>query len=348
MYQNVPYPPIETVIVIVNSHLDILDLLGHYDLGTSIQHVESLGAAGGFSGAEFWQVQTVGSRWCLRKWPTAHPTQDRLQWMHAVLQYAWKEGFKRLPLPLVSRQGTTFVENHGCFWELTPWLNGTVVNRFPAASGEITAAMETLAHFHEAVASFPGTPQVAQPSPGLVNRVQLLRKMNESGLDDITSRLSSHSYREIVERAKLILEISRPRVLPILSQLERLTRVDLAWQACIRDIHRQHVLFDGLQVSGLIDFGAMNYDTVATDVARLLGSLARNDLQVREEGLRAYTAVRPLNTVELELVECFDQANVILSPLNWLQWLLIDGRQFADLSLVWQRLDELIERFSSH
>ena len=108
------------------------------------------------------------------------------------------------------------------------------------------------------------------------------------------------------------------------------------------------MLFDGLQVSGLIDFGAMNYDTVATDVARLLGSLARNDLQVREEGLRAYTAVRPLNTVELELVECFDQANVILSPLNWLQWLLIDGRQFADLSLVWQRLDELIERFSSH
>ena len=325
-----------------------MELLGHYDLGRSIEHVESLGAAGGFSGAEFWQVQAVGSRWCLRKWPTVHPTRDRLQWIHTLLQHAWKEGFKRLPLPLVSRQGATFVENDGCFWELTPWLNGTVVTRFPATPDEIIAAMETLAHFHQAVASFPGTPQAAQPSPGLVDRVRLLRKMNDRGLDDISSRLSSHAYPGIVERAKFILQISRPRVLPLLSQLQKLTRVNLAWQACIRDIHCQHVLFEGPDVSGLIDFGAMNYDTVATDVARLLGSLARNDLQVRQQGLQAYQTVRPLTATELELVECFDQANVILSPLNWLQWLLVDGRQFADLSLVWQRLDELIERFPSH
>ena len=94
--------------------------------------------------------------------------------------------------------------------------------------------------------------------------------------------------------------------------------------------------------------GVGYHDTVATDVARLLGSMAGNHMEARQQGLLAYQEVRPLTVTELELVECFDQANVILSPLNWLQWLLVERRQFADLSLVWQRLDELIERFPRH
>ena len=325
-----------------------MEVLGHYALGGPIQHVESLGSAGGFSGAEFWQLETVDAQWCLRKWPTVHPTRDRLQLIHALLQHAWKEGFKLLPLPLINRHGATFTEHDGCFWEVTPWLRGKVAARVPAMRDQVTAALKTLAHFHEAIASFPGTPQAPQPSPGLADRLRLVRKMSDGGLDDIASRLSSNSCRELMERAKLILEIGRDRMRPLLSQLERVARVELAWRACIRDVHRQHVLFDGPEVSGLIDFGAMNYDTVATDVARLLGSMAGNHMEARQQGLLAYQEVRPLTVTELELVECFDQANVILSPLNWLQWLLVERRQFADLSLVWQRLDELIERFPRH
>ena len=73
--------------------------------------------------------------------------------------------------------------------------------------------------------------------------------------------------------------------------------------------------------------------------------MARDERSVRQQGLDAYQRARPLTVTEQGLVESFDQANVILSPLNWLQWLIVDGRQFDDLSLVWQRLDELIERF---
>ena len=113
MYQNVQSPPNETVIVSVNSHSNILGFLGRYDLGDSVQHVESLGAAGGFSGAEFWQVQTVSARWCLRKWPALYPARDRLKWIHGLLQHAWNEGFTRLPLPLADIQGETFTEHEG-------------------------------------------------------------------------------------------------------------------------------------------------------------------------------------------------------------------------------------------
>ncbi len=345
MYQIVRCPPIETVVVTVTKHSDILDFLGRYDLGAPVQHVDSLGSAGGFSGAEFWRVQTPSEQWCLRKWPSAHPSRDRLEWIHGLLQHAWKEGFTRLPLPLLDRQGATFTEQEGCFWEITPWLSGEVVARFPAAPEQVVAAMESLAHFHEALVSFPGTPRTAQPSPGLIDRVRLLQKMNNSGLAEISGQLSSSSDRQIMERATVILEMSRRRIPPLLRELEKLTTINLSWQPCIRDIHCQHVLFVGSQVSGFIDFGAMNYDTVATDVARLLGSMARDEPSVRQQGLDAYQRARPLTVTEQGLVESFDQANVILSPLNWLQWLIVDGRQFDDLSLVWQRLDELIERF---
>jgi len=115
-------------------------------------------------------------------------------------------------------------------------------------------------------------------------------------------------------------------------------------QPCIRDIHSQHVLFHQSRVSGIIDFGAMNNDTVATDVARLLGSLAGDDQQSWQVGMAAYQDTRPLTEIEQRFVHCFDGANVLLSPLNWLRWLIVEGRHFDDESLVLSRLDELIQR----
>lgn len=58
-----------------------------------------------------------------------------------------------------------------------------------------------------------------------------------------------------------------------IEQLKPLADVSFRLQPCIRDIWHDHVLFDGDRVTGLIDFGAMQIDTPATDIARLVGSL---------------------------------------------------------------------------
>ena len=331
----------------MNGDSKILQLLARYELGREIRQIKALGAAGGFSGAEFWRAESDSACWCIRKWPREHPSEERLRLIHSLLQHAWQAGFRHLPLPLQDQDGATFTEIDGFFWEVTPWLPGDVIPSLPAPAAELCAAMETLAEFHQALASFAGSPTGLQPSPGMIDRYRLLEKMVDTGLDRISSQLPACDHRGLMDRAAVVLDYSRRCAPELLKKLQESVGLKLQLQPCIRDIHHQHLLFQGSQVSGIIDFGAMNYDSVATDIARLLGSLALDDPQCRKQGLLAYQARRPLDVIECACVETFDQANKLLSPLNWLQWLVVEKRQFDDWALVWQRLDELIVRLTN-
>ena len=323
----------------------ISGLLDHYRIRRPGQQVHSLGGAGGFSGAEFWRVDSGVDCWCIRKWPREHPTEERLHFIHAVLQHAWQADFRHLPLPLQDRQGSTFVQQEGFFWEVTPWLAGDVVSARIVSHEQIAAAMKTLAAFHQAVASFPIAPAGTQCSPGMQDRARLLAQMIDQGLAQIRHHLAG-CRQELQARGLRVLEFADRYAGRQLATVKQEMNVPLVLQPCIRDIHAQHVLFHQSQVSGIIDFGAMNNDTVATDVARLLGSLAGDDQQSWQVGMAAYQDTRPLTEIEQRFVHCFDGANVLLSPLNWLRWLIVEGRHFDDESLVLSRLDELIERLA--
>ena len=93
----------------------------------------------------------------------------------------------------------------------------------------------------------------------------------------------------------------------------------------VRDIHAEHVLFEGDNVSGIIDFGALRIDSVATDVARLLGSMVGDDEAGWQVGLAAYMSVRPLSDDERRLIKVFDESTVLMAGTNWLEWIYLDG-----------------------
>lgn len=94
----------------------------------------------------------------------------------------------------------------------------------------------------------------------------------------------------------------------------------------------------------------MRTDNVAGDVARLLGSLSFNesngasDADVWRDGLAAYESVRPLSADERQLVGVFDRSTAILAGINWLQWLFVELRTFADLAAVRHRLAAIVAR----
>jgi homoserine kinase type II len=115
-------------------------------------------------------------------------------------------------------------------------------------------------------------------------------------------------------------------------------------QPCLRDIWHAHVLFEGDRVTGLVDFGSMRPDNVATDIARLLGSMAVDNHDDWQLGLLAYQGVRRLGENELALVEMFDRTAVLMSGLQWLEWICLEQRDFSDPAAVLARVDECLAR----
>ena len=87
-------------------------------------HVEPLGAAGGMSGAQFWRIESPSGILVLRRWPSEHPSPDRLRFIHRVLFHATERGLPFLPTPIRTTTGESFVIYDGHLWELNPWMPG--------------------------------------------------------------------------------------------------------------------------------------------------------------------------------------------------------------------------------
>jgi Ser/Thr protein kinase RdoA (MazF antagonist) len=80
------------------------------------------------------------------------------------------------------------------------------------------------------------------------------------------------------------------------------------------------------------------------DLARLLGSLVREDQAAWRRGLAAYRRLAPLEAEEEALAFALDVTGTILSVANWLRWLYEERRPFSDRSAVAHRLAELVRR----
>ena len=202
---------------------------------------------------------------------------------------------------------------------------------------KLDAAFKSLAEFHTAVADFfPNTQHAV--SPTAEQRLELLDQgvHDLPKLDDALNR--GGKPQEFVDAATQILAGFRRFHREIRSEIAQVATINSPLQPVIRDIHAEHVLFEGERVSGIVDFGAMNIDSIAVDISRLLGSLAIDDANARRNAICAYESVRPLEAGQIHLVGAFDRASVILSGMNWLRWILLQGRTFDYLSRVLARL----------
>ena len=96
---------------------EIEAVLHAYPADYSPTRIEPLGSAGGMNGAEFWRIDSPRGKLVLRRWPSEHPTRQRLRFIHDVLLYAADRGINFLALPLRTTRGETFVFHEGFWWE---------------------------------------------------------------------------------------------------------------------------------------------------------------------------------------------------------------------------------------
>lgn len=323
---------------------EIGEILRQYPADCRPTAVEPLGNAGGLSGAEFWRLFAPRGTLGLRCWPIERPTPERLAFIHAVLRHAAVRGLDFLPVPLTTTLGDSFVQHGGRLWELTPWLPGAADFEASPSDQKLRAAMVALAKFHVAVSDFPGTARV-EPAPAITQRLALLRELLDGGIAKLVGAIDDPISPEFAPIARQLVE-KLPQLVPVaIAHLEPLGHLPLPLKVCIRDVWSDNILFNEDAVSGLVDFGAVDVDTPATDVARLLGSLAGDDRVRWRLGLAAYAAVLRLTNDELQVVPALDIAGTVLGGCNWIRWIFVERREFYDKHRVLQRLRFLQKRF---
>jgi len=302
-----------------------------------------------FSGASLWRVETARGPLALRCWPTEHPKLERLEFIQAVLWHVDQEGFHRVPVPVETEHKHGYVRHDGHLWELVPWLPGEPTYRKSPSPRKLENALLALAEFHRAAASFPLPETGPIRSPGLSERARKLKQLLTGGLASLEAAVGEEDtddslWPELAPRARRLIALATQTGPKIQPTLEIAASLAVSIQPCIRDVWHAHVLYTGDKVSGLVDFGAMRAENVTSDVARLLGSLAGNSLDDWHTGLAAYQAGRPLSSDERALLAAFDKSAVVMGGLQWLEWIYVERRQFANQAAVMARIDEFLAR----
>ncbi len=308
--------------------------------------VEPLAWVGGFSGANLWRLLSPRGPLCLRRWPPDHPSPKRLEFIQAVLWHVDQEGFHHVPLPLETHHHHGYVRHAGHLWELTPWLPGTADYREKPSHARLHAALAALAGFHLAAASFPLPETGPTASPGILERVKRLEELLAGRARELGSAITDGDWPELAHRGRHLIALFAPVGQKLLPSLQRAAQLRVEIQPCIRDIWHAHVLFVDQQVSGIVDFGAVQPENVAADIARLLGSLAGDNASDWRRGLSAYQGVRPLSGDELTLLTAFDRSTVLMGGLQWLEWIYCQRLTFGSREAVLSRVDEFVSRLS--
>jgi homoserine kinase type II len=308
----------------------ILDLLARYPLRVQpLDEPESLGGAGGLSGARLWRYRSGQGMLVLRGWPPDGPTRAHLEQVHHWLLQADGLGF--VPTPIVDRSGGTLQEYEGRFWELTPWMTGSAEVARPPAPARVRAALAALAAFHQRL----GPGRRAGASPGLAQRHAAVLNLLRGGLDELERAIRWYDAgqpNEALPMALRWLGLARAIAPHLVAPLRAAAGRVVPLQPCLRDARPEHLLFEDDHVTGLVDFGAMGVDCVAGDLARLMGEWLDDDRSARADALAAYERIRPLDAAEAALIDAFASSSALLIGEHWIRWHYIEGRRFDDPS----------------
>jgi Ser/Thr protein kinase RdoA (MazF antagonist) len=290
----------------------------------------------GFSGAVVWRLPGSAQEWAVRRWPVGYRS-DRLAWILRTLD-GLPVGLP-IPRPLRTRGGEWFATLAGSYWSIEPWMPGSADYWSHPSDGKLTSAMRVLAEFHSSVGRFAQPPATI---PAVLERLAALNDYRESVPD--LKRAIDRSSEPIRDVASALWAAALDQMEYWQQSLLSFAETESTLIPCIRDIWHDHVLYSDNQVSGMVDFGAMRFDSRAVDLARLVGSLVGDDHQRRRSAIDAYESAAALSSLERKLIDVLDGSSLLISGLNWTKWVCVDGRSFRDPEQVLARMRQLLSR----
>lgn len=304
-----------------------------------------------WSGARFLRWNSDSGPMILKIWPTDGPEIAAQRFRHHSLEPL--RNFTPVPaLPIPDANGRTLriLEDGRCA-ELFRWLEGDPVGQDPPDE-TIRQVMTTLARLHRLWSANFG--QREQISDAVRRRIVQLNELASGGIDDAANELLRPNPTGQDMRSKLlaIIELARKLLPQAVRTLEPLASQRLPLQIVLRDTRPNHFLTRDENVVGLIDFGAIGFDSVALDLARLFGEWPQIDRRKRDLAFRSYESVRPLNPAEMAAIEPLITSAAILGGVAWVDIVcrrrMSEGRETAAISAITHaeiRLKILLEKY---
>ncbi len=289
--------------------------------------LQHLGNAGGLSGARLIAYDAPCGRLLLRSWPADMP-QSRLQQIHTwVLELA--NHIQPVAAPLKSQLLTTFTAHAGRLHQLEPWKPGRAISTNPGPI-QVEVAASTLASVHRTLDRL----QSVGVSPSLAHRMKLLRSLRDGGLDQLAMAINASEGATTAELAREWILWARGVLEAILARLAPHVLVPRVLQPCLRDCRADHWLFQDEQLQGLIDFGAMDLESVAFDLARLQLDWWPDSQEAGFALTQAYCQSYRLPDSALELIPVLEQSTALLAGANWTRWAFAEHRVFESSETV--------------
>lgn len=295
---------------------------------------------GGLSGAPIFRGTTSDGRvLCRKAHSRKHINGRQLERVHGWMRGARAAGLAFVPKVESTLAGETWTFDGNYLWEIIEWLPGRADFQADPSDARLSAALDALARLHEVW----GRDVVRrQACPGVFRRIEVLiewQRLVGTGWRPKPSQAPDPIW-PIAERAWRLLPLHLKRAA---SELGPWSQRPVPVQPCHCDPWHGNLLFEGDQLTGLIDYATAKVDHVAVDLARMLGSLLPRDRARRERAIADYNA-RVQRPVDASFVHLLDETGLISAIANWLRWLYFEGRPCPDREVVAARLNTLVER----
>ncbi len=192
----------------------------------------------------------------------------RLEFIQNVLWHVAGQGLAFIAAPLRTEQDAGYVAHSGHFWELAPWLPGAADYLPERRPAKLAAALAALAQFHRAAESRPLAPTAPASSPGVAERLARLQLLRSGRLDKFVAAAANcavaSQWLELASLTPRVAALFEPAAPVVERELAAAANLAVALQPCLRDVWHDHVLFEGDRVTGLVDYGAMRIESVAS------------------------------------------------------------------------------------
>ena len=177
-------------------------------------------------------------------------------------------------------------------WELQTWRPGEALND-AATKHDIVTACESIAQLHNV---WQRHEKSSPTIPAITRRINRMHEYQR----DMTAPSKYPPFQYWIPRALIALKNQQQ------------SAMIQPWHG---ELHRQHILFNQDNVSGIIDFTALKFDHPAADVSRFLGEYPA----FIDDGVAAYHAAGGSATVTPHLVRLLAVTGDLAAAGTWLR-----------------------------